>query len=214
MPQVAAIGAAIGFTGTAAVIAGTAVVGAVAGGVISAINGDNILEGALIGGLIGGVAGWGLATFAPGVVGLEAGGAAGVMGPPTALADAGAVQAAGGTAAQVAAAGGTSAQIAAGVQPQVIPQSTLSLADKLALGTTATQAGSGYFQGKAQEEQLEEEKKRYAAEQALKKPEAPGVVETDPVITAQLTTQELYKKPITVEPITTAQQQQGGLLNA
>jgi hypothetical protein len=77
MPFVAAVGLMAGAAaGTAAFVVGGAIIGAVIGGVIAAVNGDNILEGALKGGAIGAMAGWGIG--ASGLAG--AGGVTGTQG--------------------------------------------------------------------------------------------------------------------------------------
>jgi len=56
-------------TSTIAAIAGGAIIGAVIGGVVAAVNGDNILEGALTGGVIGAVGGWALGSAGVGGLG-------------------------------------------------------------------------------------------------------------------------------------------------
>jgi len=53
-----AIGGALGASGVAATVVGGAVMGAVAGGVVSAVTGGNVLKGALIGAVAGGVGGY------------------------------------------------------------------------------------------------------------------------------------------------------------
>lgn len=210
MGIVAAVGTLLGATvGTVTAVAvGAAAIGAVAGGVIAAVNGDNVLKGALLGGLVGGVAGWGLGTFAPGLVGVgEA--AVGFVGPPPSLANPGSIEAA-------------KASLITGSTNTVIqpPATALSLSDKLALGSMGTQAISNYSAGKAQEEQLDYKKEQDAIEAAKRKDEAPTAsttvkpvmtstvkpVMTSPITTAKITVQDPYKKQ---QPV----QQRRSLLN-
>ena len=60
--------------GGGSAVVGAAVAGAVIGGAVAAIEGDNILEGALKGGLIGAVAGIGITVLAPAAGGAVAAG--------------------------------------------------------------------------------------------------------------------------------------------
>jgi hypothetical protein len=138
-----ATGAAVGLSGTAALIGGGAILGAGVGGAYSALTGDgNILDSMLTGAGIGGLGGWGLSAAGLGATAGGVGGAAGIGG------------AGGTTAAEIAAASNTPAVAAASNINPATGLSWEATGSGLSGGAGSTAADPSWWSGLSNMEKL------------------------------------------------------------